>query len=156
MRKEYDNLSQSTLSRILKGLAAADIGSCQKDGSRKRPAAEHGKGLFVVVMPAIVEADCRAVRRSLACGSQAAEFIERQHPAAGAEIVHLHLEMRVGKSGRILTSSFLSIFIEALSSSLKLWGIIFVARPTAMPSAPCARSSGNFIGRFTGSFFRPS
>ena len=30
------------------------------------------------------------------------------------------------------------------------------SNPTAMPSAPCASSSGNFTGRATGSFLRPS
>ena len=30
------------------------------------------------------------------------------------------------------------------------------AKPTAIPSAPCAKSNGNFIGKFSGSLFLPS
>ena len=40
--------------------------------------------------------------------------------------------------------------------SLKLWGRIFEERPTAIPSTPWAKSSGNFIGSVTGSLSRPS
>ena len=46
--------------------------------------------------------------------------------------------------------------MQALISSTKLWGRIFDARPTAMPSEPCASSSGNLIGSVTGSSLRPS
>ena len=45
---------------------------------------------------------------------------------------------------------------EASISSLKLCGRIFDDSPTAMPSAPCASSRGNLIGRLTGSRLRPS
>ena len=41
-------------------------------------------------------------------------------------------------------------------NSLKLCGSIFDARPTAIPSTPSARRSGNLTGRATGSLFRPS
>ena len=36
-----------------------------------------------------------------------------------------------------------------------LW-IQLVDKPTAIPSAPCAKSSGNFTGRSMGSFLLPS
>ena len=49
-----------------------------------------------------------------------------------------------------------SIFIEASMSSLKLCGKTLVERPTAIPSAPCAKSNGNFTGRLLGSARRPS
>ena len=46
--------------------------------------------------------------------------------------------------------------MDASINSQKLWGKIFVANPTAIPSAPCASNNGNFIGNVTGSFFLPS
>ncbi len=46
--------------------------------------------------------------------------------------------------------------MEASISSLKLWGSILEARPTAMPSTPCASNRGNFMGRVSGSWLRPS
>ena len=46
--------------------------------------------------------------------------------------------------------------MEASISSQKLCGKILVESPTAIPSAPCANNKGNFMGKFTGSFFRPS
>ena len=46
--------------------------------------------------------------------------------------------------------------IDDLISSLKLWGIILVDKPTAIPSAPEVNNIGNFTGRLTGSLFLPS
>ncbi len=46
--------------------------------------------------------------------------------------------------------------MAALISSTKLWGRIFEASPTAMPSDPWASSSGNLMGSVTGSSLRPS
>ena len=62
----------------------------------------------------------------------------------------------VGKSGSRWTGSFRSAAMAASQSSLKLCGRILQLSPTAMPSTPCASSSGNFIGSVTGSLFRPS
>jgi hypothetical protein len=49
-----------------------------------------------------------------------------------------------------------NILIEASMSSLKLCGSTFVESPTAIPSAPCAKSNGNFTGRLFGSLRLPS
>ena len=46
--------------------------------------------------------------------------------------------------------------MAASQISQKLWGRIFELRPTAIPSAPCASSKGNFTGRVIGSLFLPS
>ena len=46
--------------------------------------------------------------------------------------------------------------MAASQISLKLCGRIFDDSPTAMPSAPCASSSGNFTGSVIGSLFLPS
>ena len=46
--------------------------------------------------------------------------------------------------------------ISASKTSLILYGRIFVLIPTAIPSAPCAKSKGNFTGSDTGSLLRPS
>ena len=62
----------------------------------------------------------------------------------------------MAKSGNNLNFLFLRCLIEAFINSIKLWGKIFVDRPTAIPSAPCARSRGNFTGKFIGSFLLPS
>jgi hypothetical protein len=50
----------------------------------------------------------------------------------------------------------LKIWIEASINSLKLCGKIFVAKPTAIPSTPCANTKGNFTGKVIGSLFLPS
>lgn len=62
----------------------------------------------------------------------------------------------VWKSGYRLKLSPLRHAIAASHISPKLCGSIFEDSPTAIPSAPCASSKGNFIGSVTGSFFRPS
>ena len=62
----------------------------------------------------------------------------------------------VGKSGNIFTFLPRKISILASHNSIKLWGIIFVLKPTAIPSTPCANNNGNFIGKVTGSRFLPS
>ena len=48
------------------------------------------------------------------------------------------------------------MLIEASISSMKLCGNIFDAKPTAIPSTPCANNNGNFIGSVIGSLFLPS
>ena len=45
---------------------------------------------------------------------------------------------------------------EASKISVKLWGAIFVAIPTAIPIVPLQRWFGNFVGSITGSFKEPS
>ena len=62
----------------------------------------------------------------------------------------------VGKSGKSWKSSPLRCAIQAEISSLKLCGRIFEAKPTAIPSVPCASKSGNLMGSVTGSSLRPS
>ena len=49
-----------------------------------------------------------------------------------------------------------SAAIDASINSQKLCGKILQARPTAIPSTPCANNKGNFIGKVTGSRLRPS
>ena len=62
----------------------------------------------------------------------------------------------VGKSGYNTKSSCFRWAIQASISSLKLWGNILEARPTAIPSTPWANNKGNFIGKVMGSRLRPS
>ena len=44
----------------------------------------------------------------------------------------------------------------ALTTSLRLWGGMFVAIPTAIPELPLIRRFGTFPGRTVGSSIRPS
>ena len=62
----------------------------------------------------------------------------------------------VRKSGKTLFPFPFKIETEASINSIKLWGSIFVDNPTAIPSAPCANSKGNLIGKDSGSSFLPS
>jgi hypothetical protein len=62
----------------------------------------------------------------------------------------------VGKSGKMRKRFPWRWFTAARQRSLKLCGRILVERPTAMPSAPSRRTSGNLAGRVTGSRVRPS
>ncbi len=71
----------------------------------------------------------------------------------------------VGKSGPLMMSRISSIevslsslislsiiFTQASTVSLRLWGGILVAIPTAIPVAPLTRIFGNLAGRTFGSF----
>ena len=62
----------------------------------------------------------------------------------------------VGKSGNKFTFFPFNTSMLASHNSKKLWGIILVLNPTAIPSTPWAKSNGNFMGRVTGSRFLPS
>ena len=62
----------------------------------------------------------------------------------------------VRKSGYNWNSCPCRYLMAASHNSLKLCGRIFDDRPTAMPSAPCAKSRGNLAGRVMGSLLRPS
>ncbi|MPM47039.1 hypothetical protein SDC9_93747 [bioreactor metagenome] len=62
----------------------------------------------------------------------------------------------VWKSGNRLNFFPCRYATDASHSSLKLCGKILEVRPTAIPSVPCASSSGNLAGSVTGSLFRPS
>ena len=62
----------------------------------------------------------------------------------------------VGKSGKILTFLPFRMLIEPSINSMKLWGNILHAKPTAIPSTPEASNNGNFTGSVIGSRFRPS
>ncbi len=62
----------------------------------------------------------------------------------------------VGKSGYSSNDLPRKASIEASSTSTKLWGMILVESPTAMPSTPCTSKSGILAGRCTGSRLRPS
>ena len=70
----------------------------------------------------------------------------------------------VGKSGpcktclisSILTSGLLATNLIASTNSLKLWGGILVAIPTAIPFVPLANKLGNKEGKTTGSDSLPS
>ena len=52
--------------------------------------------------------------------------------------------------------SFFKSNKEASITSVKLWGAIFVAIPTAIPIVPLQRWLGNFVGSIIGSFKDPS
>ena len=65
------------------------------------------------------------------------------------------MEPPVWKSGYSWKSSPCRYLMAASQISQKLWGRIFDDSPTAMPSAPCASSSGNFTGSVMGSLLRP-
>ena len=62
----------------------------------------------------------------------------------------------LGKSGNNSIFFPFKTLIEASISSIKLWGRILQARPTAIPSAPWFSNIGNFTGRYCGSLFLPS
>ena len=62
----------------------------------------------------------------------------------------------VRKSGYSWNGCPCRYLMAASHNSLKLCGRIFDDSPTAMPSAPCASSSGNFAGSVIGSLLRPS
>ena len=46
--------------------------------------------------------------------------------------------------------------MHASINSMKLYGKILQAKPTAMPSTPLDNSRGNLTGKVSGSLFRPS